>query len=147
MKYPKLVRRADIPVRVVIQPEDINEYGEREVILDKTFLCNYQDVAKVKHAADKQYPEVAGTILIDGDILESLEIVTNDFGITANGTLVLVNSNVDDDGVCMYEEHEAPPDIPITGYVYIFGRRRKIKAASKARNFDGSVNYTRLDVI
>lgn len=147
MKYPKLVRRANIPVRVVIHPEDINEYGEREVILDKTFRCNYQDVAKVKHSTDKQYPEVAGTILIDGDILESLEIVTNDFGVTANGTLVLVNSGLDSDGVVFYEEHEAPPDIPITGYVYIFGRRRKIKVASKARNFDGSVNYTRLDVI
>lgn len=147
MKYPKLVRRANIPVRVVIQPEDINEFGEREVILDKTFRCNYQDVAKVKHSSDKQYPEVDGTILIDGDILESLEIVTNDFGVNSKGTLVLVNSRADDNGVLAYEEHEATPDIPITGYVYIFGRRRKIKVASKARNFDGSVNYTRLDVI
>lgn len=147
MKYPKLVRRANIPVRVVVQPEDINEYGEREIILDKTFRCNYQDVASVKHSSDKQYPEVSGTILIDGDILESLEIVTNDFGVNSKGTLVLVNRKVDENGVFSYEEHEAPPDIPITGYVHIFGRRRKIKSASKARNFDGSVNYTRLDVI
>lgn len=147
MRFPKLVRHAKTPVRVVIQPEDMNEFGERNVILDKTFRCNYQDVSQVKHSADKQYPEVAGTIFIDGDILESLEIVTSDFGLTASGTLVLVNSGVDENGVVGYEEHEAPPDIPIAGHVYIFGRRRKIKAASKARNFDGSVNYTRLDVI
>lgn len=147
MKYPKLVRRANTRVRVIIQPEDINEFGERETLLDDTFLCNYQDTAKVKHSADKQYPEVSGIILIDGDILSSLDIVTNDFGVTVDGTLVLINSNADEEGTVFYEEHEAPPDIPITGRVYIFGRWRRIKIASKARNFDGSVNYTRLDVI
>lgn len=147
MKYPKLVRRANIPVRIIIQPEDINEFGEREVLLDDNFLCNYQDTAKVKHSTDKQYPEVSGIILIDGDILESLDIVTNDFGVMEDGTLVLINSSADEEGTVSYEEHEAPPDIPITGYVYIFGRKRRIKIAIKARNFDGSVNYTRLDVI
>lgn len=33
------------------------------------------------------------------------------------------------------------------GYVEIFGERRNIKIGCKARNLDGSVNYTRLEVI
>ena len=33
------------------------------------------------------------------------------------------------------------------GYVDIFGERREIAKGCKARNFDGTVNYTRLDVI
>lgn len=33
------------------------------------------------------------------------------------------------------------------GYVVIFGETRKIAKGTKARNLDGSVNYTRLDVI
>lgn len=33
------------------------------------------------------------------------------------------------------------------GHVVIFGETREIKSGSKARNFDGSVNYTRLDVV
>lgn len=147
MGYPKLVRGAKTPVRVVIQSEDTNEYGERQVILDKTFLCNYQDEAKVRFTTDKQHPEVSGTILIDGDILEGLEIITNDFGLTSDGTLVLVNSGLDAGGTVIYEEHDAPSDVPITGHVYIFGRRRNIKVGRKARNLDGSVNYTRLDVV
>jgi hypothetical protein len=34
-----------------------------------------------------------------------------------------------------------------SGYVVIFGEKREIKKGSKARNLDGSVNYTRLDVV
>jgi hypothetical protein len=34
-----------------------------------------------------------------------------------------------------------------SGRVVIFGERREIAKGTKARNLDGSVNYTRLDVI
>lgn len=34
-----------------------------------------------------------------------------------------------------------------SGYVVIFGEKREIKKGSKARNLNGSVNYTRLDVV
>ena len=33
------------------------------------------------------------------------------------------------------------------GHVVIFGEKRMISKGTKARNLDGSVNYTRLDVI
>jgi hypothetical protein len=109
MAYPKLVRGAKTPVRVVITSESTNEYGEREVLLDSSLLCNYQDVGSVRHTADKQTPEVTGTIYIDGDILPGIAVIS-------------------------------------CGYVIIFGERRDIKKGRKARNLDGSVNYTYIEV-
>jgi hypothetical protein len=145
--WPKLVRGAKTPVRVVIESEEPNEYGERPIILDKSFLCNYQDSATVNYTADKQSPTVTGTLFIDGDILASLGIWVPDFSLSEDGTLRLVESKVDD-GVIGYERRseDAPSDIVISGYVVIFGRRRKIVKGRKARNLDGSVNYTRIEV-
>lgn len=107
--WPKLVRGAKTPVHVVVESEDTNEYGERPVILDKSFVCNYQDSASVKHTADKQAANITGTIFIDGDILPDAAVISS-------------------------------------GYVTIFGEKREIKKGSKARNLDGSVNYTRIEV-
>mgnify|MGYP003309630174 FL=1 len=110
MVFPKLVRGAKTPVRVVIEADKPNEFNERRVLMDKYFRCNYQDSASVRHIADKQAPEITGTIYIDGDILPGAAVIS-------------------------------------CGYVVIFGEKRKIKKGTKARNLDGSVNYTRLDVI
>lgn len=110
MGFPRLVRNARTPVRVVITAEDPNEYGEREVLLDDAgLLCNYQDAASVRHTTEKQAPGVTGTIYIDGDILPGAAVIS-------------------------------------CGYVEIFGERREIVKGSKARNLDGSVNYTRIEV-
>lgn len=148
MGYPKLVRNAKTPVRVVIAAEEPNEFGERPVILDKTFFCNYQDTGTIKYTAEKQRAEVSGTILIDGDIMASLDIMTSDFLVSKEGVLMLVASTVDNAGTLAYtapDEYES--DAVVSGYVVIFGRRRQIVKGTKARNFDGTVNYTRLDVI
>lgn len=109
MVYPKLVRGAKTPVRVVITAESPNEYGEREVLLDKSFNCNYQDSASVKYTADKQSPSVTGKLFIDGDILPGAAVIS-------------------------------------CGYVIIFNERRNIVKGNKARNLDGSVNYTQIEV-
>lgn len=148
MGYPKLVRNAKTPVRVVIAPEEPNEFGERPVILDKTFFCVYQDAGTLKYTAEKQRAEVSGTVFIDGDILESLGIMTSDFIVTKDGVLVLAASTVDDAGTLSYTAPgEFDSDVIVSGYVVIFGRKRRITKGTKARNFDGTVNYTRLDVI
>lgn len=110
MKYPKLVRHPETPVKVVIGSETPNEYGERSVLLDASFLCNYQDAAAVQHTTDKQKTTITGTVYIDGDICPDAVVIS-------------------------------------CGHVVIFGERRDIAKGCKARNFDGSVNYTRLDVI
>lgn len=110
MAYPKLVRNAKTPVRVIIEAGEPNEFGEHEVLLDASFLCNYQDAATVKYTGNKQSEEITGTIYIDGDILPGAAVIG-------------------------------------AGNVIIFGEKRIIQKGSKARNLDGSVNYTRLDVI
>jgi hypothetical protein len=149
MGFPKLVRGAKIPVRVVINAEDVNEFGERTVILDKLFHCNYQDSASVKYSAEKQQVAATGTVFIDGDILESLGIATMEFGITKAGVLVMIGARIDEDGTISRppDIEEGDSDLIVSGYVVIFGRRRDIVCGCKARNLDGSVNYTRLDVI
>ena len=110
MNFPKLVRNPKTPVRVVITSDEENEFAERKVLLDKDFLCNYQDAAAVKYTADKRSLEVTGAIYIDGDIVPEASVIAS-------------------------------------GSVYIFGAKREIARGTKARNLDGSVNYTRLDVI
>ena len=110
MKYPKLVRMAKTPVYVVIEAEHTNEFGEREILLEDDFNCNYQDAAKINFKAQKQSSQVTGAIYIDGDILPGVAVIS-------------------------------------AGYVEIFGERRIIATGHKARNLDGSVNYTRLEVI
>lgn len=41
------------------------------------------------------------------------------------------------------------PDVPVItgGTVILFGTKRRIAVGEKARNIDGSVNYTRLELI
>jgi hypothetical protein len=147
MGYPKLVRGAKTPVRVVIESEDHNEFGERPILLDKSFYCNYQDSASIKYTKDKQYPTVSGVLFIDGDILESLGIWVPDFSCLADGTLCLSESKIDDGVINYVRDPDGNSDVIISGYVMIFGRRRKIVNGHKARNLDGSVNYTKLEVI
>lgn len=49
----------------------------------------------------------------------------------------------------IYIDGDICPDAAVIscGHVVIFGERREIAKGCKARNLDGSVNYTRLDVI
>ena len=110
MKYPKLVRRAKTPVRVVIESPEPNEFNEREILLNKEFLCNYQDSSSLRYSAEKQVQELAGITYIDGDIIPPVQVIS-------------------------------------AGYIVIFGQQYSIKKGTKARNLDGSVNYTKLEVI
>jgi hypothetical protein len=146
MAFPKLVRNPKIPVRVIIAQEEPNEFGERQIILDKSFRCNYQDSGTTKYAAEKQRPEATGVIYIDGDILASPGIAASDFPITPEGVLVLTGSLADESGALDYAELGAADDLIASGHVIIFGQKREIVKGTKARNLDGSVNYTRLDV-
>lgn len=148
MSFPKLVRGAKTPVRVIINSEAVNEFGERTIILDKFFLCNYQESSATKYSANKQHTEVTGTVFIDGDILESLGIENLNFGITKTGVLTMVGAQVDERGVLSYsDEEEGESNLIVSGQIVIFGTRRNIIRGTKARNLDGSVNYTRLDVV
>lgn len=110
MRYPKLVRCARTPIHVTIESEGINEFNERETILDADFLCNWQDKSQVKYTSHDTAVTISGSAYIDGDIQP-------DVGNLTGGTAT------------------------------IFGERRNIYAVSKCRNPDGTVNYTRIDVL
>jgi hypothetical protein len=49
----------------------------------------------------------------------------------------------------VYIDGDILPDAAVisSGYVTIFGEQRQIVKGTKARNLDGTVNYTRLDVV
>lgn len=49
----------------------------------------------------------------------------------------------------LYIDGDILPGVAVisAGHVEIFGEQREIETGCKARNLDGSVNYTRLDVI
>ncbi len=110
VRYPKLVRCAKTPIHITIQAEDINEFGERETILDADFLCNWQDKSQVKYTSKDTAVTVSGSAFLDGDIQEDVGNLTG-------------------------------------GTVEIFDETRNIYAVSKCRNLDGTVNYTRVDVL
>lgn len=108
--FPKLVINPKTEARVIIDDNEPNEFGEREPLLDKVFLCNYQDTANVVYTKDRQQINANGTIYIDGDVAPNVPFISN-------------------------------------GKVVIFGETHEIIRGQKARNFDGTVNFTRLDVI
>lgn len=110
MSWPKLVRIARTPARVVIESAEPNEFNERQILRDLNVLCNYQDAAAVRYTTEKQTPGITGVLYIDGDIVPEAAVIS-------------------------------------VGYVEIFGEKREISKGTKARNPDGTVNYTRLDVI
>lgn len=160
MKYPRLVHDARTPVRVVILTEEPNEFGERPVILDKSLLCNYQDSSTVKYTSDKQSTIITGKLFIDGDIMQSESVVNTSFNIAEDGVLysdlgvtkkgiLFSDFNVTEDGVLSLTRNVVEPihDDIVSGYVIIFGKRREIANGCRARNPDGSVNYTKIEVI
>lgn len=50
-------------------------------------------------------------------------------------------------GTALFNKDIAPDIVAISGgYVEVFGEKRRIYKGTKARNLDGTVNYTRLDL-
>ncbi len=50
-------------------------------------------------------------------------------------------------GEVLFNGDIAPDSAVIDGYVFIGGREYRINASEKAKNPDGSVNYTRLELV
>lgn len=112
MKYPCLVpkRLCRTDIRVHLESEDTDSYGQPERVLDLDLKCNFQDRAKTILTAEKKLIQITGTAMLPGDIA---------------------------------------PDFPTLsgGIVTIFGEERKIEQGMKARNPDGTVNYSQLEVV
>lgn len=160
MKWPKLVRNAKTPVRVVLENVDTNSFGEKDAILDENFKCNYQESSSPKYTSEKREVIISGTVLIDGDILASLGNGQCAFSVDENGILDLSSAEIDENGVLhlpsakidkngimsYFAETESCTDVIESGYIVVFGQKHSIVKGTKARNPDGTVNFTRLDV-
>lgn len=105
MRYPRLVREAKTDVRVLIEANDINEFGEKECVVEGMFKGNVQDKAMVRYTTEKQLVQVSGNVLFDGDICPKMPVISR-------------------------------------GKVTFFGQTREIESVEKARNPDGTVNFT-----
>ena len=70
MKYPCLVpkRLCKTDIKVHLESENTNEYGEPEKVLDLDLKCNFQDKAKTILTAEKKLIQITGTALFPGDI-------------------------------------------------------------------------------
>lgn len=112
MRYPCLVPKqlCKTKIRLEIEPEGLNEYGEPlpPVVVER--LCNYQDGAKTVFTADKKQVQISGTALFPGDICSELAAISG-------------------------------------GKARVLGMERRIFVGKKARNPDGSVNYTEVQLV
>ncbi|MDO5402978.1 MAG: hypothetical protein Q4F11_06020 [Eubacteriales bacterium] len=78
MKYPCLVlaRYCKTPVKVKIEQEGINEYGDKLPKISWIGQCNYQSKGRTVLTADKKLIQLSGRALIPGDICPELPEIT-----------------------------------------------------------------------
>ena len=112
MRDPELIdkRFCKTDIKVILEREGINKYGEPLSSITLMLKCNYQDSAKTVLTAEKKLIQLFGSALFAGDICPELP--------TFSG-----------------------------GSVEVLGVKRRIFQGFKARNPDGTVNYTRLDLV
>lgn len=107
MRYPNLVPDSicKTPIRIVIDRDELDRFGDPVPAFDEELKCNWQDGAKTILTSEQKYIRITGKALFNGDIC---------------------------------------PDMPVisSGYGIIFDERRIICDGIKARNPDGTVNYT-----
>lgn len=107
MIYPCLVPKqlCKTDIKLEIELEGRNEYGEPFAPVQYEGKCNYQDCAKRILTDKKDLVEITGKALFPGDICPDLSVISS-------GTAV------------------------------VYGVKRRIQQGRKARNPDGTVNYT-----
>lgn len=70
MKYPCLVpkRNCKVPIRVLLESEELTNLGEPKYSVSLNLMCNWQDSAKTILTAEKKLVEITGTAMFPGDI-------------------------------------------------------------------------------
>ena len=112
MGWPNLVlpQWCQTDIRLKLEREGLNEYGEPLEAVEYTGKCNYQDKAKTVLTAEKKLVQITGTSLFPGDICLGLPVISG-------------------------------------GEAEIFGAHRRVLEGRKARNPDGTCNYTEVSLI
>ena len=131
MKFPKLVkpRFCKTPVDVmVVYSESLSEDGEPKILFERRTLFPNNNL----YPQDDLY---MGPLMCNYQATAKTMYTDKKKAVTITGTLLF------DGDLC--------PSLPeiTSGYIEMFGCRREIARGMKARNPDGSVNYTRLEVI
>lgn len=126
MRYPKLVpqKYCTTPVRVVFLGA-IDIEGQETVVGTYSGKCNLSQKTKQRVTADKRLITIEAVALFDGDIAPNL--------LQPKGLLYVTETDSQNgEG----EETLEPENKPYRIFSY-----------TKARNPDGTVNYTRLDLV
>ena len=112
MKYPCLVpaRLCRTDIRLEMDREGLNEYGEPLEPVVYEGRGNYQDKSRTILTAEKKLVEITGTALFPGDICPGFPVISG-------------------------------------GRAVVFGVKRRIQQGRKARNPDGTVNYTEVMLV
>lgn len=78
MKYPCLVpkRLCKTDIKLKIEQEGINKYGEPLPEVTYSGKCNYQDSAKKILTPEKKLVQISGKALFPGDICPSLPVIS-----------------------------------------------------------------------
>lgn len=130
MKFPSLVRPrfCKTPIYITLYGEGVTEDGAPNVIYER----------KEIYPSDNLYPKEN----LFGDCLYC------NYQDKAKTVLTAQKKSVECSGVILINDDIAPHSPTISGgYVIINGVKRNIALGTKARNPDGTVNFTQLDVI
>lgn len=131
MKYPRLIRKSvcKTPVYLTLYGEGLTEDGAPEIVLE----CVPELLPD-----DNRYP---------GEYLFNAPILFN-YQNGAKTVFTREQKRVEASG-SLYCDGDICPALPVIsgGFALIDGVKREIVRGIKARNPDGTVNYTQLDVI
>ena len=137
MKYPCLVPKSacKTDIHVVIYGEGLSEDGAPVIAFEGDLKCNYQDGAKTVITKEQKLVKISGSALFCGDIAEELAVISDGEVIISLGYMLRPSETL------------FPSETLYPGTNNCLGEKRKILRGIKARNPDGTVNYTRLELI
>ena len=133
MKFPSLVKSEFCKTRayMTLYGEDITEDGAPVTCYDRRELFPQDEL----YPMDRLYSDYL--ICEMGNYEDSARVIFTDQQrrVEVTGTLLF------DGDIC--------PELSVIsgGYVFVFGARREIARGTKARNPDGTVNYTKLELM
>lgn len=136
MKYPKLVpkRLCNTTVRVLFSGNlNIEGLPEKKLIYDGK--CNLLNCSKTVFTSNKREQTIEAVALFDGDIAPYMQKIAGD-------VTVSVVESLDCESGEMIQAESSDPLLFDT-----FGDLHQIFRGTRAHNPDGSVNYTKLELI
>lgn len=128
-------------IHLEIEQEGLTKYGEPLPAVVYVGKCNYQDKAKTVLTAEKKMIQITGVALFPGDICPQLPAITG-------GTAIILGEAAAYKRVLLLSNKV----LTLGGKGILLGTdagevKRRIEQGIKARNPDGSVNYTEVMLV